>query len=192
VNSYDIIDKTATAMFTHPVARSNLTRRLDMSILPLSDKDIKRFWKYVDKRGENECWLWKAFVQCDGYGQFSLNGRKYRSHRVMWSIHHNKEIPPKLCICHHCDNPSCVNPYHLFLATQQENMDDMVRKGRLKGLRGERANTAKLTWEQVKTIRVIYSPDNYSSRKLAKIYGVSQATILQVVNHKTWKTDEIS
>jgi hypothetical protein len=77
------------------------------------------------------CWIWKAYQDKNGYGIFSLKNRNQRAHRLsyMWA---KGEIPEDLEVCHTCDNPSCVNPEHLFLGTHKENGQDMSRKGRVR------------------------------------------------------------
>lgn len=92
-----------------------------------------RFWAKVDKRGPDECWLWtgcrkKAF----GYGKIGegrMGQRTLLAHRVSWEIT-NGSIPDGAMVLHRCDNPPCVNPRHLFLGDQLDNMRDMVSKGR--------------------------------------------------------------
>ena len=74
------------------------------------------------------CWLWQGYTQ-KGYGRISVGNKNKRVHRVYWEIL-NGPILNDLFVCHHCDVPCCVNPTHLFLGTQKENIQDMVRKGR--------------------------------------------------------------
>lgn len=91
-----------------------------------------RFWAKVDVRGPDECWEWQASTTSSGYGQIMVNARPRRitrAHRLSWTIA-NGPIPSGMVVCHRCDNPPCVNPAHLFVATQQDNIADMVRKGR--------------------------------------------------------------
>lgn len=90
---------------------------------------IDRFWEKVDKKSDNECWNWIGAKNKDGYGIFNLNGKNTSAHRALWIIL-NSEIELGLQVCHSCDNPSCVNPNHLWLGTDQQNKDDMVKKGR--------------------------------------------------------------
>lgn len=88
-----------------------------------------KFWLKVKKT--ESCWNWISSLNSRGYGVFYYNKTVSLSHRVSWKLK-NGEIPEKLFVCHHCDNPKCINPSHLFLGTQVDNMKDCSRKGRLK------------------------------------------------------------
>lgn len=90
----------------------------------------ERFFSRVDK--SSDCWNWTGWRSTMGYGLMKLKGQNVLAHRFAYTIaHHLPALPPKnLFVCHRCDNPLCVNPSHLFLGTQQDNMDDMVRKNR--------------------------------------------------------------
>jgi hypothetical protein len=106
---------------------------------------MKRFWDKVVKT--DTCWVWTASVNGKGYGSFGYGGRVQLAHRVSWQMHCGP-IPPGLCVCHACDNPSCVRPDHLFLGTIKDNNRDRDRKGRGRLLRGN-VKTVPKEWHSV-------------------------------------------
>lgn len=142
----------------------------------------ERFWPKVNK--SDDCWLWTASIDDSGYGRFHTVGMEWdRAHRVSWRIHYG-EIPDGLRVLHRCDTPACVNPNHLFLGTQADNIADMVAKGRnvLSGL-----NNHKLTPEQVRQIRQDYIPYKVSRTKLAKRFNVHPDTIDRILRGITYR-----
>lgn len=89
-----------------------------------------RFWRYVEKRGDDECWEWTGSRFAKGYGVFCLNKRdRIGAHRMSWTLT-NGPIQGRLWVLHRCDNPPCCNPAHLFLGTPVDNVRDMHMKGR--------------------------------------------------------------
>lgn len=137
-----------------------------------------RFWLNVDVGNKNECWNWEGSTTKGGYGNFENS----KAHRFSYRLHYG-EFNPKLDVLHECDNPSCVNPAHLFLGSHLQNMQDMVNKGRSK--RGENCAKHKLTEKQVREIR-IKSSTGMSSYDLAREYEVDPKTIRNAVNRVTW------
>jgi hypothetical protein len=146
--------------------------------------DEERFWSFVHK-SEN-CWIWTGSkTTCGGYGQISLKGKPFRANRYSWILH-NGSIPKGLMVCHRCDNPACVNPYHLFLGDQTKNMQDMISKKRQNIARGSRKSFSKLTDDKIKMIRNLYK-NPFSSKELSTQFCVSKQNILDIVNRKAWK-----
>jgi len=153
-----------------------------------------RFWSKVDKTSSlNGCWLWTASTAGTfggGYGQFWYNGRNHFAHRFSWIIK-NGLIPEGLQVHHNCpggDNPLCVNPDHLWLGTQQDNMDDKVSKGRQSCLKGEKHCNAMLTELDILEIRDMYDNQKIVQSSIADIFGVSHTHISRIVRREQWKT----
>jgi hypothetical protein len=94
--------------------------------------DHEWFWRNVNRTDDpEECWVWKLGTTDNGYGLVKKSGLPTRrAHRVAWMVHTGELPPDELMVCHHCDNPPCVNPKHLFLGTAMDNHKDMVSKGR--------------------------------------------------------------
>jgi len=143
-----------------------------------------RFWSKVDKKGEDECWKWKDTDS--RYGDFRYDNKVVKSHRYSYELKYGK-IPFGLYVCHKCDNPTCVNPKHLFLGTQQDNMNDMIEKGRsIMCSFPNNRNSAKLTEKQVKEIRVL-SRMGLTQTRLSIKYNISITQIYNIVNNKIWR-----
>ena len=139
-----------------------------------------RFWENVQK--SEGCWIWTGMKNPDGYGLFFMDGKKRSAHRVLWQMRHGV-ICKEQYILHECDNPACVNPDHLFLGTQDDNMEDMRQKGRGPLRDGERNPRAKLTVKDVIAIR----QSGHGLSVLAKQFGVSSAAIWQIRIGNNWK-----
>ncbi len=141
-----------------------------------------RFWYKVDKKSDTECWNWLGAKNKRGYGIIYWNKHNDGAHRYSWFLHHG-EIGT-FFVLHKCDNPSCVNPNHLFLGTHTDNMRDCSIKGRkIGGLGpGEKHPKAKLTETDIRYIRNCSETDSW----LAKLYNVHQTTIWYIRANKTW------
>ena len=166
---------------------------------PWLDPDIvARFWAKVDRRGDDECWPWLASTRSKGYGAFAytFNGKSIndRANRFAFKLHYGP-ISDDILVCHMCDNPACCNPTHLFKGTHQDNVDDMMQKGRrVKGgtyrrdgyERGEQHHAARLTESDVRAMRQDRAGGlSYSS--ISAKYGVPIGHAWRIVNRKAWK-----
>lgn len=148
-------------------------------------KDIQRFWSKVAIADPDDCWEWMAGKFPTGYGLFQIKGKCSRAHRLAYELGIGP-ISDGLCVCHHCDNPACCNPAHLWLGTHLDNMRDMKAKGRLVILRGIDHGNHKLTEGQVHSIRALYAQGRFSQHELAQLFDIDQQVIWAIVNNKRW------
>lgn len=132
---------------------------------------------------EAGCWLWTGSFFKYGYGRININGKHFRAHRLSWIIHKG-QIPEGMRVCHKCDTPSCVNPDHLFIGTDQDNYDDAVKKGRI-NKNFENNPNAKLTWEKVEKIRILCR-QGVLQKNIGKLFDVTQTAISSIGTYRTW------
>jgi hypothetical protein len=148
--------------------------------------EIERFWFFINKTTENECWNWQHSMDGGGYGTFVTH--KYgmeKSHRIAY-LEKVGKIPDGMFVLHHCDNPACCNPKHLFLGTHQDNMDDKVSKNRQHHPLGIMNGRAQITEKIVKQIRKDHFIRGLSYRQLVTKYMISQTQIGRIVKKESW------
>lgn len=127
------------------------------------------------------CWLWLGHIKWDGYGQVRYNGKQTRAHIASYEMHNGPLNG--LYVLHKCDQRSCVNPEHLFLGTQQDNMNDMVKKNRQVVLVGENKASAKLTESTVKEI----FQSTLTRSELAELYSITPPHVSNIKLGRKWK-----
>lgn len=156
------------------------------------------FWSKARHNPDTGCWEWRGATNSNGYGILSPEKRGHRAgakmsraHRVSWELAHGP-IPDGMCVLHHCDNPPCVNPAHLFLGTPADNAADRAAKGRNGRPAGSGNGNAKLTDADVLAIRVRHraglqgrgGPNSTGS--LAREYGVGRTTVKRIIRRERW------
>jgi hypothetical protein len=168
--------------------------------------ELARFEEKVSPEPTTGCWLWTGAAIRQGYGYARANGRTRRAHRAIVEHRLGRELPPDVYVCHRCDNPACVNPDHLWLGTNADNMRDKQQKGRCSrneqrsgAMRsGAEHYNAKLTPELIEQVRAAYGgPLSNSGRKngvinprsltgVAARFGISVDTVRRIHARKTW------
>lgn len=159
-------------------------------------KIVARFWAKVAKDWPTPphcpelgpCWLWTASKRNKGYGAFAytVNGHlvQDRAHRFSYVLHAG-HIPDGLFVLHRCDVPRCCNPSHLFVGTNDENIRDMLSKGR--HARGTDHHAAKMDEIKIRSLRADYATGNISLSRLARKYGLALGNTHRIVQRKAWK-----
>ncbi len=142
------------------------------------------FWDRVDKRGAEECWEWLGARSSAGYGQIRIDGSLRYAHRHALALV-GRAAGPGEVVCHHCDNPPCCNPAHLFVGTARDNAKDAAAKGRVHRSRGELSGKAKLTTPNVVEIRDLHAR-GVQRRDIAERFGIAAATVTSIVARKRW------
>ena len=150
-----------------------------------TERARRRFWKNVH-RGP-ECWEWKGHCRAGyAYGGFYMNGKNMVASRVVYE-NEVGHIPDGFHVCHHCDNPKCVRPDHLFAGTRSDNIRDCVKKGRFNKPCGSANKNSKLKEGEVWLIKKLLRSTNLFLSEVAKIFHVNYGTISYIRSGKTWR-----
>ena len=144
-------------------------------LVPSDDQYLYDCWLFykntrVPRDYIKRCWIWNGPRHVNGYGRISIRGQRWLAHRLSWTLHHREDIPQGQVIRHMCNDPQCVNPHHLKLGTQQQNVMDMH-------LAGRQGYVRKLNPKQIADIRASHK----TQAELAQQYQVSKTTIHRVL-----------
>lgn len=154
--------------------------------IPSHTEAATSFWARLPS-GDG-CWVWTGARQAKGYGRVWFRGRIWGTHRLAWFLTRG-EIHAALQVCHRCDNPPCCNPAHLFLGTNEENVADMMRKGRFNvgsRPRGADVHNARLTEADVLEIRRLHAVTGELT-PLARRFRVTRQNIYRIVTGRSWR-----
>lgn len=150
---------------------------------------IINFEKHFEMCRPWECWEWKANKLPSGYGQWQISHAKYQkhwlAHRFSYQYYKNDILEEDDVVCHTCDNPSCVNPEHLFKGKQKDNIEDKINKGRQ--LCGSRVPNSKLCENDIITIRKLLKENELKQTKIAKLFNVSDSRITEIKKGRGWR-----
>ncbi len=161
--------------------RNMISRILKPLPLCLSQKQRDHLWSKVDKERAHRCWPWKGSHSKSGYPRIWISNIDYVATRIAYLDFYGKQ-PGKLLVCHSCDNPSCMNPRHFFLGTNEDNNKDRHTKGR--DCRGSQHHLAKLTKTDV--IEILKLEGKSTAGKIAQRFGVSTSTIKAIFIGTNW------
>lgn len=149
---------------------------------------VDRFWRNVKVGVDNDCWIWVSGCKTKkGYGVILEGGRGTKvhyTHRYSYRIHKG-QIPEGILVLHSCDNPSCVNPSHLFLGTQSDNMNDMISKNRRLRSGPLKGTGAKSKLSTLQLIALREDAKIMTQQKLAEKYGIGQNTVSRILRGKS-------
>lgn len=141
------------------------------------------FYKLLKPNGD--CLEWTGATHRQGYGFTRLNDKMVTTHRLAYKLEHG-HIPEDKIVCHTCDNPVCCKPEHLFVGTQQDNMNDKTVKGRGNQPKGDAHGGHKLTEEQVLEIRELVKT-SMIQKDIADMYGIGRSNVSAIKLRKKWK-----
>lgn len=164
------------------ILKESSLRKKERKKVPINERLLSK----IDKNDETNCWEWTGSLSKFGYGRIGFRDKVYLTHRISYEIF-NGSFDQNLFVCHKCDNPKCINPEHLFLGSQLDNMKDCSTKKRAfsRSFPGEDNPFAKLSNKDASLIRCKLKK-GYKGKELAKLYNVNATTISNIKNNKTY------
>ena len=165
-----------------PPKRQRKGKPLDAMVY--SAADLEKFWRNVERKGDDECWEWIAGRSTHGYGAFHIPSVGTRTtHRVSFALHYRPLLAGE-DVCHRCDNPPCVNPRHLFAGSAYDNMMDAFAKRRFR--HSEENGRAILSNDEVRKIRKMMKL-GIPQKAIAETFGTSEGTVSMIKLGKQWR-----
>ena len=149
-------------------------------------EDIKKCLMENRKITENGCWEWTRAPSMNGYGMMRIDGIVFKSHRVSKVVFDGFDIKSSLFVCHHCDNPPCFNPKHLFIGTRSDNANDMFSKNRGYSAKGEYNPKAKLTESQVHRIFLMEELGE-THEYISSFFPIGRAMVSHILRKESWR-----
>jgi hypothetical protein len=153
--------------------------------ITFTEENLKNFWKKVEVKGEDECWLWLGCKSHKGYGRFHIRSVRHRGAHQYSHLINIGPIPAGHDVRHLCHNKLCVNPKHLDHGTRQENENDKVAAGRQAKQKGEDSGRHKVTESQVLEMRRLYGL-GARNRRLSELFKLSSSQVSKICNRQNW------
>ena len=152
--------------------------------MTFSNTTTKRFWNKVTRT--DSCWLWNGSKNKirGNYGRFNYSNKLWLAHRLSWVIHNGIDVPKGFVVMHICDNTPCVNPSHLRLGTQKDNVRDAFQKKRMVGSSGSKNGRSILLEKDIPKIRQLFNKKTLA--QIARDFGISPTTIWEIKNGRKW------
>lgn len=152
------------------------------------DESVRALFFSKAKITESTCMEWHSCKSESGYGKVKIQGQLMDSHVAAWRIAHSGDsVPVGHVVMHSCDNRACINPFHLFIGTQSQNMKDCSRRCRMNTAKGNSRTSSVLTDDSVRQMRLLWEEGNLSQRKIAEMFNFGYSVVRAALERRTWR-----